>query len=226
MAATQRRTLGVLTYLILSVVAASRASDGEAGYVKNGVYIGGLFTYNNMSGDFDDSSYFLSSSGLYDAPDVDSGAGFGIVLGVRGDSGAMELGYQRSTHDTHSSFADIGASTATYNVVDLNFKVDLLQNVDFLARNRIKPYVLFGFGIPWLTVQNSATDGHSFEDETFVGVELAVGVGVAYYFHPQWAITGGVIHRWNWFGSVEGGSLDDSLLEKALGFTLGLAYTF
>jgi hypothetical protein len=49
---------------------------------------------------------------------------------------------------------------------------------------------------------------------------------VAYYFHPQWAITGGVIHRWNWFGSVEGGSVDDSLLEKALGFTLGIAYTF
>jgi hypothetical protein len=226
MAATQNRPFGVLVYLVVSVATASGASEKEPGYVKNGLYVGALATYNIMTGDFDDSTFLVSSSAIYDVPNVDSGPGLGFILGCRAERGAIELGYQRSVHTTHSSFADIGESTATYNVIDFNVKLDVLRGVDFLARHRIKPYVLFGVGIPWLTIQDSATHGYSLEDETFVGFDLAVGTGVAYYFHPQWAITGGLLYRWNWFGSVDGSTIADSLKEHALGITVGIAYTF
>jgi hypothetical protein len=226
MAATRNRLVGVLVSLVLSVATASGGSEKEPGYVKNGFYVGALSTFNIVTGDFDGSTFLVSSSAIYDVPDVDSGPGLGLVLGCRFERGAIEVGYQRSIHTTHSSFVDVGESTAAYNVIDFNVKFDVLQSVDFLARHRIKPYVLFGVGIPWLTIEDSATHGYSLEDETFVGFDLAVGTGVAYYFHPQWAVTGGLIYRWNWFGSVSGATIADSLTEHALGITVGIAYTF
>jgi hypothetical protein len=185
-----------------------------------------MLVYNNMSGDFDDTRYLVSSSGAYDVPDVQGGTGFGIVAGWRESRGALEFGYQRSNHNTFSSFGDIGESEASYNVIDMNFKMDVFQKIDVLAQNRLKPYILLGLGLPWLTIKDSMTEGGSLEDETFWGFALNMGAGMAYYFHPQWAVTGGVIYRWNWFGSVEGTELANSLSESALGFTVGVAYTF
>lgn len=177
-----------------------------------------------MSGDFDDTRFFVVPGKLFDVPEVDSGVGFGIVAGSRSGRLALELGYQRSSHDTHSSFVDMGEggeSTAAYNVIDLNFKIDLL------TKYRFRPYILFGFGIPWITIEKSAvTAGGQFEDETFIGFNLNVGTGMAYYIRPQWALMGGIIYRWNRFSSVEGEDLETSLTENVIGLNAGIAYTF
>jgi opacity protein-like surface antigen len=151
---------------------------------------------------------------------VDAGTGFGIILGARGTRGAVELSYQRSSHDTSSFFTVPGESTATYNVIDLNAKIDVF------AQDQLRPYVLLGFGFPWLTIEESATDGFSYYDETFHGFAFNVGAGAAYYLHPQWALTGGLIYRWSWFWSVEDYDIDDDLSANTLGLTFGITYTF
>ena len=118
---------------------------------------------------------------------------------------------------------EIGDADSTYNVVDLNVKVDVF------AQDRLKPYILFGGGIPWLTVEDSRSedDGLTWdEDMKYVGYCLNAGVGVAYYFDSQWALVAGLIHRWNWFTHGEDGRLSDDLSQRALGLTIGLAYTF
>lgn len=209
--------------LIASLVTISPVFAGdseETTIAKDGFYLGTQFVYNIMSGDFDDSTYFRSSDMVIDAPDVASGYGFGFVAGSRTGAGAVEFGYLRTTHDTRSSFVDIGKSTATYNVIDLNLKVDLL------TQYRVRPFLEFGFGIPWMTVKNSALTPGGFEDATYVGVCLNLGGGVVYYFHPRWALTGGLLYRFNWFTSGEGRYLDSSLSEGALALTVGIAYTF
>lgn len=217
-----KRNIEVLVSISLtwSLIAVSPVHAGDAGYVKEGTYLGASFIHNSMSGDFDDTIVLVGPSGGVDVPDVDNGPGFGVVLGWRGEKVAMELGYQRSIHDTFSSFVDIGESEAAYNVVDLNFKIDVF------ARNKLRPYILLGLGIPWLTIEDSATAGEGLEDATFFGYCLNAGAGVAYYFRPQLAVTGGLIYRWNRFTSAEGTSLEDSLSEGALGLTVGIAYTF
>ena len=58
------------------------------------------------------------------------------------------------------------------------------------------------------------------------GFAFNVGAGVAYYLHPQWALTGGLIYFWNRFGSVEGRDLDNALSEEAFGLTFGIMQTF
>ena len=211
----------------LAVVSSVQAEDstkdsdkGSSFKVKEGTYIGVLFVNNKMSGDFDGSTFYTSPSKAYDVPDLDDGTGFGIVLGYRLKNGAIELDYQQTTHDTSSSFMDVGKQKATYHVIDLNLKFDVF------ARDRLRPYILVGLGFPWITITDSATDGSSYDDETFTGFALNAGIGLAYYFHPQWAITGGLVYRWNRFSSIDGKSLDNNLKEKALNLTVGIAYTF
>lgn len=218
--------VAVWVCVIATLATESSIRAAEQGDIKDGFYLGFSFIHNSMSGDFDDTIFIVTDSEAYDVPDVDSGTGFGIVAGWRRQKGAVEIGYQRTVHDTSSSFEDIGDSEASFNVVDLNLKFDIFAEADFFARHRIRPYLLLGMGIPWMTIEDSASDGDSYYDETFVGFGLNAGAGIAYYFHPQWAVTGGIIHRWNWFGSVEGESLDDSLAERAFGLTVGIAYTF
>lgn len=211
--------INLLVFFMTSTAYAQEDTQDEI-YVKEGTYLGLYLTQNNMSGDFDDSTLFAAPGEILDVPDVDDGSGFGIVLGGRTPKGALEIGYQRSKHDVSGVL--YGEGEATYNVIDFNFKIDVLK------REKIRPYVLLGFGIPWLTIEDdlyNIVTGSS-EDATFTGFALNAGAGVGYYFRPQWAVTGGVIYRWNWFSSAEGGSLDDSLSEKAFCFNIGIAYTF
>lgn len=195
----------------------------EATSVKDGTYIGVFVTLNQMSGDFDASTFYTAPGEFYDVPDVDDGTGLGVVLGFRVPNAkwAGEFGYQRSRHDTSSFFIDMGENEASYNVIDLNFKIDVL------ARDKIRPYILFGFGFPWLTIEDRGMiDGSTYQDVTYLGLCLNVGAGAAYYFRPDLAVTGGLIYRWNRFSSAEGKKLDDALIEKALCFRIGVNYTF
>lgn len=225
-----KKFLTIIIINVLALIMTSAVYAQDAASVKDGTYIGVFVTQNQMSGDFDDSKdplYSTSNLDRLDIPDVDSGAGLGILLGVRmpNAKGAVEIGYQRSRHDVSGVFYDYyGGGGASYNVIDLNIKIDVL------ARDQIRPYILFGFGIPWLTIEDDIYNWPygpmDTEDATFTGLCLNVGAGAAYYFRPDLAVTGGIIYRWNRFSSAEGGKLEDALVEKALCFRVGVNYTF
>jgi opacity protein-like surface antigen len=225
MIVTKCREVAVGIWLMgcLAVMCPTRAEGSE--YVKNGYYLGVLFAYNDMSGNFSDSFAFRSESESdreqFVAPDVDDGAGFALVFGRRFDWISLELGYQSTTHDASSRLA--GDNDATYSAFDVNVKIDVF------AQDRLRPYVLLGGGLPWFDIENgrSEDDGVTWtEDAEYRGYCLNAGVGLAYYLHPQWAVMGGLIHRWNFLNHLKGDRIDDDLTERALGLTLGVAYTF
>jgi hypothetical protein len=190
---------------------------------KEGTYLSFSYVRNSIGGDFDDTVMYQTSSEAFNVPDADSGGGFGIGLGVTADFGGFEINYQRSSHETHTVFVDIGDQDAAFNVVDFNFRINILRKQ---LKDRIKPYVLLGFGIPWITIENSMTDGYSYDDETFVGISGNIGGGVIYYITPRIFANAGAFYRWSRFGSVEGVSLDDKLSGSGPSFSLGLSYTF
>ncbi len=195
------------------------AAEEKPNLVNDGFSLGVMLVQNSMSGDFDNSSTYYTSTTLYDVPDVENGSGFGVAAGYRLDRAVYEIDYQRTTHDTKSSYTDVGDS-ASYNVVDFNIKYDVAE------LGRFRPYALLGVGIAWMTIEESATDGRDLNDETFLGYCWNLGAGVSYFINPKWAAIGGIIYRWNTFSSVEGSDLDDDLKENALGLSLGMTYTF
>jgi hypothetical protein len=227
----------VVVCLALCLVAACPTRADASEYVKDGLYLGAMFAYNSMDGDFDDSHIITyepeaGRTDEFDVPDVDEGAGFGLVIGRRFDKISLEFGYQRTIQDTYSSLWTldgedvvllIGDSEATYQVFDLNVKIDVF------AQDRLRPYVLLGGGLTTLDIDDSRSEGPDEpwnKEAEYSGYCLNAGVGAAYYFHPQWAVMGGLIHRWNTFNYVKGARLDSNIHERALGFTVGIAYTF
>ena len=208
-------TIIILSLLISVMTSAIYAKDDA--YVKEGTYLGIFRTQNQMSGDFKGITYLSTPSKFYDVPNLESGDGFGVVLGGRASDGSFEFGYQRSRHDTSSLL--FGYSEASYNLIDMNFKFDCF------AQERIKPYILFGFGYSWLTIEDGSYNG-SYDDATYHGFAWNMGAGAAYYFHPQWAVTGGVTKRWNGFGTVDGVEIADSLSENTFCFNIGIIFTF
>ncbi len=187
--------------------------------VQDGFYLEFFGIRNSIGGDFDDTSYLYRWDTIYDVPKVDAGYGFGASLGLRTDNAAFEVSYQRSTHDTFSSFTEIGEQEASLSILDFNAKFDIFE------KDRVRPYLLVGLGLPWLTIPDSMIDT-TYNDETFYGISGNLGVGLAYYFNPKVCITGGMIYRWLYFTSVEGVSIHDELSAGGPCFRLGIAFTF
>ena len=188
---------------------------------KNGTYlIGSWIVGNAVGGDFDDQTFYTSDTAVYDVPSIDDGQGFAVALGGTSAGASFEISYMRTIHDTHSSFVDIGDQEAAFNAIDFNIKIHIIKE------GRLRPYVLLGVGIPWITVENSMFEFGSYHDETFVGISGNLGGGLAYYVTPQVFVNAGVVYRWSSFGSIEGTSLDDNVGASGPSFSLGLGYVF
>ncbi len=187
----------------------------------DGFYVTGYWIANNtLDGDFNDTTYYTTDSAIYDVPAIDDGQGFGVSLGVSTPGASLEISYLRTSHNTHSSFTDIGDQQGTFNAIDLNLKIHLIKE------SRFRPYVLLGFGFPWITVENSVYENGSYSDETFTGISANVGAGLAFYLTPQAFVNAGVMQRWSFFNDVEGMGLDENLNASSFSFLLGFGYTF
>jgi opacity protein-like surface antigen len=175
--------------------------------------------YNMTFGDFDDTVLLWdpNTGEVIDVPELDDGYGFGVALGVAGEGFTMELAYQRTMHDTTSIL--LGDSKATFNSIDLNFKVDLLKRP-------LRPYIQFGLGVPWLTIDDAVISHAGYKDATFVGLGLGVGGGVSYSITRHLVAGAGVAYRYNWIFNVEGTALEDKLSLHTVSGTVGLSYIF
>lgn len=215
----------VLSFLVFVLPSFLYAEDEKNNLksfnIKNGTYLEIFGVQNRVGKDFY-GTYLTSTEAVADVPDVDPGGGFGISLGQRGERGAFEISYQRSDHDTHSYFTDIGDQKGYLNIIDFNIKVDVC------AKERVRPYFLLGFGFPWLTITDSYMDVYddSLQNETFLGISGNVGCGLAYFLTPRLCITGGMAYRWMFFTSVKGYSIEENLSAGGPCLRLGLAYTF
>lgn len=178
-------------FWVVVVVSTLSISTGvlaqDTSYAKEGLYVGPTLPYNTISGDFDGNTLLASTTEIIAVPKVESGFGFGALLGVRFKKGALELSYLRSEHD--ATWLG-GKGTVAYNIVDIDFKI--YPSVD----SPIQPYLLLGMGFPWLVVHDGSASGTAVGDATLTGIGLNIGGGLSYYLHPTICVNGGVIYRW------------------------------
>lgn len=117
MVLNKSKQAAVTICLVSSLIVVCPTRAEEFGGVKDGYYLGAMFVYNQMGGDFDDSIIFESKDeadlDLFNVPDVDDGAGFGLCLGRRVDRLSFEIGYQSTFHDTSTMIPEIGKADAT-----------------------------------------------------------------------------------------------------------------
>lgn len=219
------KIMGIWVVISMSMLgmAFTVSAEEKKYYAKKGFYVGVTVPYNTIGGDFDGETALIAPGEVILVPKVESNYGWGILIGGRGPSSAIELSYLRSTHDV----TWLGAKgEADYNMVNLDFKGF------FLADKPTQPYLLLGLCFPWLVVKDASADVYGdVGDATFKGIGLNLGGGLAYYLHPKVSISGGVIYRWISYGSAEGVSGTDRDMEDRLGgsglnFNVMTTFTF
>lgn len=179
-------------------------------WVKEGLYLGGYSVQSSIEGEFDDYIY----------SDVDDGSGTAFVIGGRAKKYAFELSYFRTDHTSTSPFPSLGEQDTSLSLINIDFKFDVF------AMRQARPYGLIGIGFPRLTIENGMYEAGSYTDETFRGLCLNLGGGLAYYITPQWSINTGVAYHWITFYSVNGENLYDNVSGNNTNLFLGLTYTF
>ena len=191
----------VCALLIVGIVPS--AAWSQESFAKVGGYAGGSFVPKfTLDGEtFDGFTYYQQVDGdeIAILPKLDKQNMFRGILGYRGERAAIELSYQRTSHQ--GAFGE-GTGRATFQQVNVDGRFF------FLTRERIQPYLLLGGGIPWLTIK----DGSFLEtqpergvgDGAFNGLALNTEVGVTVYPHPQVGIVLGYGYRPIWFHGATG----------------------
>jgi hypothetical protein len=198
---------------------------------ETGPFVGASVVTASIGGDFDGNTVFVSSNGneVDVVPDVSSGGGGRLAGGWRWTHAAVELAYQRTTHD--GKFGGVSGFDVTCN----SFEVDGRYYLPSFWE-RLKPSVLAGIVVPWLDVKNGSSGQNragqtKVGTATYYGVGANLGLGADFYVTRHWSIDLLAAYRWLDFTSLSGvnndGSLDDNDVNGS-GYVLGIgtSWTF
>lgn len=196
---------GVLFFtLFFGLTSVSRAEMKE-----EGMYFSILGVENYIEGDFKGTATggFVDSTVLVRIPEIESGRGFGILIGGYNKNLAGELYYSFSNHDTSFGFSDLdgdgvydsGEDAVYYRdgecqVIGANIKYYF---INFFKKN-LRVFGQLGLFVPKISMEEGAYkqgDFYDTADVTFSGYGVDLGLGVLIHLHPNLAITGSSVFR-------------------------------
>jgi opacity protein-like surface antigen len=200
---TPNRT-ALLAFVLVCIVPGAASSQEHVGFAKVGGYAGGSFVPAfTLDGEtFDGFTMYREIDGDEVAllPKLDKQKMFRGVVGYRYERAALELSYERTSHN--GVFGEAGTGEATFQQLNLDTRIF------FLTRGRIQPYVLAGAGFPWLTIKDGSFlldhPDTGAGDGRFRGYAVNAEIGVTVYPHPQVGIVLGYEYRPIWFDRATG----------------------
>ncbi len=224
--------------LVFGLASVSRADDEK-------YYFGLINVENSLKGDFNGrTTYdFVESSTMCRVPKVDSGSGYGFLIGGIKHNLAGEIFYIRSTHET--SFLGVydfdGSgdfepdevysfeSDGEYEVWGFNIKHYWINLFD----NRFRFCGQIGANFPKFTMEDGSykeDDITTYSDSIFTGYGLEAGLGFLLHINKKLAINGSAVYyqirinRLKGFGSEREpkGDFDG----RGSRYTLGINYFF
>jgi hypothetical protein len=132
----------------------------------------------------------------YFLPRLDPSAGFSVQGGAALKSGIWSAGYFQSSHNAYFQGWE---RSATLHAVEIEGK-------GYLIRARpVRPFLLAGFSIPWLTVKDGSLKGDAVYDAHYIGLGVKVGAGLAAQIVPRVILTAGLHYRYLALLYVKGG---------------------
>lgn len=188
------------------------ATVSQAAEKEEGMYFSILGVENYIEGDFNGTvtGGFENSTPqiLVRIPEIESGRGFGILIGSYNDKLAGELYYTCSNHDTSFRFSDLngnglndgGAEDVVYykdgecQVIGANIKYYFVN----LFKKNLRLCGQFGLFIPKISMEEGAYKQgvDDTADVTFTGYGADLGLGILIHLHPNLAISGAAVFRY------------------------------
>ncbi|PKK84843.1 MAG: hypothetical protein CVT49_01430 [candidate division Zixibacteria bacterium HGW-Zixibacteria-1] len=156
------------------------------------IYLGASFAYNTVGGDFDADHVLANGSETILLPEIKGGAGFGLTAGVSGKFTPVfhysaEMVFSRTTHEYEFPLLT-KVDDATVMIIDFNFK-------GVYGAEKIQPYMLLGFSVPYINVKNAASDGTFVEDAKYSGIGVNLGAGADLYVSPRVFLNFNLMYR-------------------------------
>lgn len=212
----KRRALGSLV-LLLTLLALPVLSPAAE---RSQVYAGLIFSFARTGGSSFDGHSGSEISGIFAAiPKLDPAAGYGVLVGARGDLFGVELAYVRtaakgSLFDPTPAVLGSRSANSVMHTINVDFKVHFWPNRAFGA------YAIGGLSIAFLNVK-SAFFGHekaglkpgssteynyiwkAYGDVGYFGVGLSLGTGLEVALTPRFVLNGGVFFRPTFFSSLD-----------------------
>jgi hypothetical protein len=173
------------------------------GFAKEGMYVGvaGLPNFALDGVTFDGRTLYKEIGGPEVAilPKLDSGPMFRIVTGFRAKPAALELSYERRSHN--ASFLETQGKAA-FNAFNVDAKIF------FRTEDRIQPHIVVGFAFPWLSVHNGSfsneTETAVVDDANFSGPAANLEGGVTVFVTNRLGFSVGYHYRYIWFTNYRG----------------------
>ena len=220
-------------FLLLMALASLSAATQDPKRTGEGFFITASGQSLAFKGDFDGRLVLWCFDKAFFVPEMKNATGFGFGLGFKRNAWLWELFYVNSHHP--SAFSNRNGSSV-YRSVEIDGLTYLVKNV------AIKPYILVGISVPWLTVDQGAEMYGLKYRATYFGLGLKFGGGITWDIAPFLFMSGGLVYRVLGYGyaSGEGKGRDiitfrvgqdgpewkSWLKTSSLGLTFGLGFVF
>ncbi|MDP2915108.1 MAG: hypothetical protein Q8O91_06615 [Candidatus Aminicenantes bacterium] len=176
------------TSIIVSLVTLASASAAAQDPKRAGE--GFFITVSDQSlafkGDFDSRLVLWHFDKAFFVPELKHATAFGFSLGIKRSSWLWELIYVNSRHPSASEDRE---GSSFYRSVEIDGRSFLVKDFP------LKPYILVGISVPWLTVDQGAEMYGVKYRATYIGLGLNFGGGIIMDIAPFLFVSGGVVYR-------------------------------
>jgi hypothetical protein len=190
-------------------------------------YFGFLIPIASVQGDFDGDKGFTTPDGTGVIPDLKTGAGFGLVVGLKHDgTSGKGLALEGSLQGTHHDASAVGGFSSSADLALISGDVKLFP----MTRGSLQPWIQLGLCAASMRVKNGffrSTGGQ--KDLTYTGTGLDVGTGLLFYATPRVALHAAAIYRFIRYDEVDYGTrarFNDDLKGGTLSVELGATLRF
>ena len=223
------------TWILLSLatLASASAAAQDPKRTGEGFFIAVSGQSLAFKGDFDGRLVLWCFDKAFFVPKMNSATAFGFGLGFKRKAWLWELLYLSSRHPY--AFMDRDGSSVFRSV-------EIDGRTFFFKDSAIRPYILVGIIVPWLTVDQGAEMYGLKYRATYFGLGLNFGGGITWDIAPFLFMSGGLVYRVLGYGyaSGEGKGRDiftfcvgqggpewkSWLKTSSLGLSLGLGFVF
>lgn len=197
------RGQGILVGLL--VLAAARAEAGEA-FGRDGILVRVSGLQRSVEGDFDGTSVFTDSSieadpgpgwdgETFTVPELDSGAGVALDVGLRTLPWTLSVGASHSSHAGRWESLREDAWMRTIHGA-LRYAVR--------PQWRLHPELAFGLDLSRIQVDAGAQSDTDVGEATYKGLGVCLGGALVAHLTPSVSVTGDLAYRWAWYDRIEG----------------------
>ena len=173
----------VLSFAILASATAAAKDPKRAG---EGFFITVSGQSLAFKGDFDGRLVLWAFDKAFFVPSLDRSTAFGFGLGIKRSTWLWELLYVSSRHPSSSPDRE---GTSSYRSFEINGRSFLVKDFP------LKPYILGGISVPWLTVDRGAEMYGVKYRAAYIGLGLNFGAGIILDIAPFLFASGGFVYR-------------------------------